>query len=218
MTAPRLHAQGVSKSFGPRQVLVHLNLDLEPGTVTAITGHNGSGKSTFLRCVAGLAKFEGTILVDGLDSLSGRSRIGYLPQSVSFPGWPTVAEVIEFFARLRGVDPGAHPFDPEFLPDTSLPVRVLSGGQRQRVALAVSMLGGPPLILLDEPAASLDDEGRATLEQALVDATAEGASVLVATPRADDLTRAFDRVVGLAEGKLVERPGSTVTKLKVAKP
>lgn len=218
MTTPRLRAVGVTKSYGPRIVLDELNIEIGPGSVIAMTGHNGSGKSTFLRCVAGLANHEGTILVDGEESSTVRDRIGYLPQSPGFPGWATVREVIAFFARLRRVGPESHPFEHDFLPDPDQPVRVLSGGQRQRVALAVAMLGRPRLVLLDEPAASLDDRGREAMERTILDLAAAGVSFLYATPRADDLGRVFDRVVCLSEGRLEERPDGTVTTLKAVKP
>lgn len=218
MTSSRLLVREVSKSYGPRIVLSGLDLTVEPGSVVAVTGRNGSGKSTLLRCIAGLASFEGSILVDGMPPPTARHRIGYLPQTVGFPGWATPAEVIAFFARLRGVDPTSHPFLPDFLPDPTLPVKVLSGGQRQRLALAVAMLGRPGLVLLDEPAASLDDAGQESLERVIGDVATAGTSVLVATPRSEDLSRMFDTVVDLVEGRLEDRPDSTVAPLKVVKP
>jgi ABC-type multidrug transport system ATPase subunit len=220
MTAPpaRLSIEGVSKSYGPTSVLRDLDLIVEAGSVVAVTGHNGSGKSTLLRCIAGLSSHRGTILVDGISPESARARIGYLPQSVGFAPWASVGEALAFFGRLRRAEPGSHPFEADFLPDPALPIRFLSGGQQQRVALAIALLGEPDLVLLDEPAASLDDAGRTVLESAVSQVAVRGASVLVATPRADDLGRLFDRVVGLTEGRLESRPESIVTPLKVVSP
>jgi ABC-type multidrug transport system ATPase subunit len=218
MSPARLSAAGVSKEYGPRRVLSDLALVVEAGTVVAITGHNGSGKSTFLRCISGLASYRGTILVDGQDAAVMRRHIGYLPQSVGFPAWATAAEVLSFFAELRGVDPSSHPFDASFLPETDVPVGVLSGGQRQRVALAVSLLGLPDLVLLDEPAASLDDSGRQVLEEVVRDLSRAGAAVLVATPRADDLSAMFDRVVRLVDGRLENGKGPAVFPLEAVGP
>jgi ABC-type multidrug transport system ATPase subunit len=218
MSRARLSAVGVSKDYGPRSVLSDLRLVVDPGSIVAVTGHNGSGKSTFLKCVTGLASYRGTIHVDGQDAGSMRHHIGYLPQAVGFPGWATAAEVLSFFAGLRGVDPASHPFDASFLPETDVPVGVLSGGQRQRVALAVTLLGRPNLVLLDEPAASLDDSGRKILEEVIRDLSRNGAAVLVATPRADDLGAMFDRVVRLVDGRLENGQGPAVFPLEAVGP
>lgn len=218
MSSPRLSVTGLAKRYGPRTVLSELDLSVDPGSVVAVTGHNGSGKSTLLRCIAGLAGHEGVILVDGASPDSERDRIGYLPQSVGFPAWATVGEALSFIARLRRVDPGSHPFASGFVPDLSLSIKVLSGGQKQRLALAIALLGSPDLVLLDEPGASLDDRGRFVLEEAISEAASGGSSILVATPRADDLGRLFDHVVGLVDGRLESRAESTVTPLKVVSP
>lgn len=139
--------------------------------------------------------------------MSASTSSTYLPQSVGLPEWAVVGEVVGFFARLRGVSPEDTPLPPGFLPDPDLPVRVLSGGQEQRVALTVALLGSPSVLLLDEPAANLDDEGRATLWGVLGRLVEEGAAVLVTTPSGTDLRPVADRTVTLVEGRLEEPPG-----------
>src|ERR1019366_6719836 len=164
--AEPLEIDGVSKAFGSQVVLDDVSIDLRKGDIALLVGANGSGKSTLLRCVAGLTAFQGTVKVLGATprSASGRGLIGYLPQLVALPEAVTVGEVIAFFARLRGVSVGgpeelaaAVPLTEGFLPGLDRRIGTLSGGMRRRVALAVALLGSPPVVLLDEPTASLDE-------------------------------------------------------------
>ena len=193
----------LSKSYGPHPVLADVSLDLEPGTIAVVSGANGTGKSTLLRCIAGLARFSGSVVVDGAPAgtLSARRAVGFLPQSVSLPDNVTVGEVLDFFTKLRGA--GQPSGVPEgFLPAAERPVGVLSGGQRQRVALAVALLGSPRLLLLDEPVANLDESGRETFWSTLGEMAATGAAALVASPMPGDLAGVAHRAILLDEGSV----------------
>ena len=213
-----LSIQGVKKSFGDRLVLDDVSLQLKRGDIALVVGANGSGKSTLLRCVAGLTAFEGTVRVLGADprSADGRGLIGYLPQLIDLPHSVTVGEVIAFFARLRGVSVGrpaelaaAVRLPDGFLPELERPIGALSGGMRRRVALAVALLGSPPLVLLDEPAASLDAEHSASLWETLKALRAAGGTALIAMPLQvttllrHDLAGVADRAVLLDQGRVV---------------
>jgi ABC-type multidrug transport system ATPase subunit len=193
----------LSKSYGPHPVLVDVSLELEPGTIAVVSGANGTGKSTLLRCVAGLARFEGAVRVAGAPAgvEAARRTVGYLPQTVALPDNVTVGEVLTFFAQLRGA--GSPPDLPDgFLPAGERPVGVLSGGQRQRVALAVALLGAPGLLLLDEPVANLDEAGREAFWQTLREAAGAGAAALVASPMPGDLAGVARRAILLDEGRV----------------
>jgi len=207
---PRLSVRGLRRSFARGVVLDGADLDVYPGQVVLLAGSNGSGKTTLLRCVAGLARHEGTITLDGEPCAAtprSRAAIGYLPQTVGFPAWPTVAEILALFGRLKGAGP------PEVIPDGFLPpldqpVGHLSGGQRQRVAIATALIGEPRLLLLDEPAANLDGDGRDALAQLLGKLRGNGASVLMAAPSPGDLGLLPDRTVRLVDGRVVSEPGA----------
>ena len=216
--AELLEIHGVSKAFGEHVVLDDVSLQLKKGDIALLVGANGSGKSTLLRCVAGLTAFEGTVRVLGADprSAAGRGLIGYLPQLVALPESVTVGEVIAFFARLRGLSvrrPGelaaAVPLPDGFLPALERPIGALSGGMRRRVALAAALLGSPPLVLLDEPAASLDEEHSASLWETLQALRAAGGTALIAMPLLvtsllrHDLASVADRAVLLDQGRVV---------------
>jgi ABC-2 type transport system ATP-binding protein len=214
-----LAINGVSKAYGKHLVLDDVSLQLNRGDIALLVGANGSGKSTLLRAVAGLTAFEGSVRVLGTDPRSGRrSRglIGYLPQLVSLPESVTVGEVIVFFAKLRGVTvrrpedlAAAVPLPDTFLPALDRPLGALSGGMRRRVALAAALLGSPPLVLLDEPAASLDEEHSASLWETLQALRAAGGTALIAMPLLvtsmlrHDLASVADRAVMLDHGRVV---------------
>jgi ABC-type multidrug transport system ATPase subunit len=216
--AELLEIDKVSKAFGEQVVLDEVSLQLKRGDIALLVGANGSGKSTLLRCVAGLTPFQGTVRVLGADprSADGRGLIGYLPQVVCLPDSVTVGEVIDHFARLRGLSvrrPGelaaAVPLPDGFLPELERPIGALSGGMRRRVALGVALLGSPPLVLLDEPAASLDAEHSASLWETLQALRAAGGTALIAMPLLvtsllrHDLAGVADRAVLLDAGRVV---------------
>lgn len=198
-----LDVVALSKSYRGRPVLRDVDLSVAEGTVLAVTGSNGSGKSTLLRCVAGLASHRGQVAFRGVPMRSMRSQVGYLPQAPGLPGWATVDETIEFFRRLRGADERSS-VPAGFLPDGDRRVGVLSGGQRQRVAIAVALLGDPRVLLLDEPAANLDDSARDTLWHLLAEAADDGATILIATPKDADLGTLPTRTVRIVDGTMAE--------------
>lgn len=216
--AELLEIHGVKKAFGEHVVLDDVSLQLKKGDIALLVGANGSGKSTLLRCVAGLTAFEGKVRVLGADprSAARRGLIGYLPQLVALPESVTVSEVIAFFARLRGVRlrgpvdfAAALPLPDGFLPPLERPIGALSGGMRRRVALAAAIIGSPPLVLLDEPAASLDEEHSASLWDSLQALRAAGGTALIAMPLLvtsllrHDLAGVADRAVLLENGRVV---------------
>jgi ABC-2 type transport system ATP-binding protein len=206
-TTPRLSITGVSKRFGDRPVLTGVDLEVDAGSIVLLAGSNGSGKTTLLRCVAGLARHEGTVLLDGepiRQDGAGHRSVGYLPQTLGMPTWATVSEVLALFGRLRGSEELAVELPEDFLPPLDQPIGQLSGGQRQRVAFAVSLLGRPSLLLLDEPAANLDDDGRAAMVAILEVLRGTGTSVLVAAPSPGDLNGLPDRTVRLVDGVVAE--------------
>ena len=205
-TDPRLAVRGLRKSFGERTVLDGLDLDVAAGSVVLLAGTNGSGKTTLLRCIAGLAAHDGEVVVGGrpwTGSVADRRLLGYLPQALGLPEWATVHEVLGLFGELRGADVGELDIPAGFLPPLDQHVSSLSGGQRQRVAICVALLGRPPVLLLDEPAANLDEHGRADLFQVLEAARDRGSSVLVAAPSPIDLNGLPDRAVRLEDGRIV---------------
>jgi ABC-2 type transport system ATP-binding protein len=213
--AAALALRGVHKSYGTRVVLAGVELTVDSGTLVSITGANGAGKTTLLRLAAGLlGPDSGSISVCGLDSEHDggayRSRIGFL--SAGDRGlYPrlTVAGNLEFAARLgmlerRRLRPAVEEAIDRFALGELAGRRVdrLSTGQRQRVRLAATLIHDPGLVLLDEPANSLDDAGIASLEGALADVTLRGGAVVSCVPSGAGETLAADRRYAMSQGVL----------------
>ena len=200
--------------FGRVRAVDGVTLRIPAGDSVALWGSNGAGKSTIIRCVLGLHRFDGTITVGGLDAWRDGKRarrlVGYVPQEIGFYDELRVAEALRFFARLKAVPlPSAE----EVLARVGLPgqerkrIRELSGGMKQRFALAVALLGDPPVLLLDEVTASLDAMGREEFVALLERLSGDGRTMLFASHRVDEVTALARRVVTLERGRVVdERP------------
>jgi len=203
-----VRATEVTKRYGRlAPALADITFSVPRGLIVVLAGSNGSGKSTLLRCIAGLAKHTGTIEVCGCPvdgSVASRRALGYLPQAVTLPQHATIDETIAFFGRLRGADHRESVLPEGFLRSGGTRVGTLSGGQKQRIALAVALLGHPELLLLDEPVANLDADGRAAVWEALRQLRAQGTTTLIASPSPADLAQVGDRTVVLRDGRIVE--------------
>lgn len=198
----RMVARGISKSYAAQRVLWEVDISLAAGSLVAVAGSNGVGKSTLLSCLAGIVRYEGTVLLDGRPvGRETRGRIAYLPQRLRLPASSSGREVMSLFGALGGG--GDRVAVPEgFLPSLAKPVGQLSGGQAQRVALAAVLQGRPDVVLLDEPFANLDDEARAQAHALLSAHRDAGATVLIASPTALDLLAMIDRVLLIEDGRI----------------
>lgn len=203
---PILEARAVHKAFGRRPGLVDVSLVVDRPSVIVVTGANGAGKSTLLRCLAGIARMGGEVRIGGLrvDHPEARRSLAYLPQHVELPPLASVGEILDLFARIRGVDVTDHPLPAGFVPPADAIAGTLSGGQGRRVAITAALLGRPTVLLLDEPDASLDEEGRLGLWDTLGALRDRGTTILVATPASSDLGGLADRLVVLDDGAIVE--------------
>ncbi len=202
-----LQVDALSKSYGTWSV-EDVSFSLPPGRIAALTGANGSGKSTILRCIAALTRFSGSIRVCGLRADAGieaRRQLAYVPQTVALPESATIGEVLDLFARLRGADLDELPVPDGFLRPWGTKIGTLSGGHRQRVALAAAFVGSPRLLLLDEPVANLDEEGRTVFWDLLSGLRDHGVTALVAAPAFSSGAPAglADHAIELSDGKLV---------------
>ncbi len=203
-----------------KTVLREISFHAEPGTVTALVGSSGSGKSTIISLVCGFyAANSGTVLVDGIDLAtvelgSYRSQLGVvLQESFLFAGtiWENIAfskpdatsEEIMEAARIARVDEFALRFPSGF--ETIVGERgiKLSGGQRQRISIARALLANPRILILDEATSSLDSESEALIQQGL-EYLMRGRTTFVIAHRLSTIRRA-NQILVIEEGRIVER-------------
>jgi ABC-2 type transport system ATP-binding protein len=215
--APVLDLQGIVKHWPsqPAPVLDGVSLQLEPSTAAAISGRNGAGKTTLLRIASGLIGAEsGSVSVCGLDVTRDRTefqrRIGFLAAGNSgLYARLKVEHHLDLWSRIalmprRERRPAvAHAIE-TFVLEPLLGRRVdrLSMGQRQRLRLALAFVHSPSLVMLDEPATSLDEEGIALLQRALDALKARGGAALVCLPSGWEQNLSIDRPLALVEGRL----------------
>jgi len=201
---------GLRKSFGDRRVLDGVDLEIAAGESVALLGANGSGKTTTLRCIVGLARPDaGRMTVAGCDvaqdPLAARTRLSYLPQRSMFPSTLTVRETLAVVARLRGVESSA--IDRELascglVPLADRNVGYLSGGERQRLAMAVAFLPSVDVYVLDEASASLDPAASRVLFQRARELNREGRTLLFTTHIPADVRHLATRAVLLRHGRI----------------
>ena len=205
-----IQVEGIQKRYGTVTALAGVTFSVERGETLGVIGPNGAGKTTLLKILLGLVRPDtGRIVVNGLDLVHDpravRRLIGYVPQRAVFEDLHTGWEALGWIARFRDVEKDAvHASAAEAGVDQLLDRRVgtLSGGQRQRLSLAAALLGNPPVLLLDEPTASLDPAATATFRRLVERLGEEGRTILLCSHLLSDVERLCDRVLVLLEGRV----------------
>lgn len=202
-------ARGLTKRYGKSCVLEDVSFEIAAGERVAILGGNGAGKTTLFRCLLGLTDFEGRLAVDGLPagpaSVEVRRRIGYVPQLPPVFDL-TLRGFVELMADVRGLPAGRAASRLEDL-GLSLaqaggkPLRNLSGGMLQKAYLALALAAECPVLLLDEPAASLDPDSRHELVR-LLSSVAPATTLLLASHRLEEIEPLTSRLLVLRGGRI----------------
>lgn len=206
--------KNLCKSYGKKQVLNEVSFSVEKGETFALLGVNGAGKTTALECIEGLRKPEaGEIAVCGQDvskNLSSLQKVlGVQLQSTSLPDTMTAREAMRLFcvwhhAGYRGDLLERFDMAGEYL---NKPYASLSTGRKRRLYLALALCHSPQVIILDEPTAGLDVEGRHALHQELRNLKADGITILIATHDMAEAEHLSDRIAILSGGRIA-RMGS----------
>jgi len=212
--APAIRVRGVTKSFGELHVLRGVDLDVAPGSIVALFGSNGAGKTTLVRIVSTLLKADsGTVTVAGTDVADRpdqvRTAISLTGQFAAVDDILTAHENLVLVARLRHLpDPGA--VAGTLLSDFALTdvrdrrASELSGGMRRRLDIAMSLVGDPSVIVLDEPTTGLDPQARLDVWRTVRDLASAGTTVLLTTQYLDEAEHLADRIAILHQGTIIQ--------------
>ncbi len=212
MTAA-ISVRGLRKAYGRHEVLRGVDLDVESGSVTALLGANGAGKTTLVRILATLLRADvGTASVRGIDVAERPSAVR---EAISLTGqFAAVDEVLTgrenlvLVARLRHLPRPGRVAD-DLLERFGLAeagsrrAGAYSGGMRRRLDIAMSLIGDPPVLFLDEPTTGLDPEARREVWDVVERLAAGGTAVLLTTQYLDEAERLADRIAVLHEGRVL---------------
>jgi nitrous oxidase accessory protein len=220
---PMITITNLTKKFGSFTALDNLSFSIEAGEAVALWGPNGAGKTTVIRSLLGLLAVDGAILINGIDTRQAgkqaRAALGYVSQELAFYDDLSAHKTLVFFADLKGV---SHQQIETVLAEVGLTehagkaVAALSGGMKQRLALAIALLGDPPLLILDEPTSNLDTAAREEFVKLLLRQKAQGKTLLFTSHRLEEVELLAGRVIVLEQGRLkliCEQPASLARQL-----
>jgi ABC-2 type transport system ATP-binding protein len=226
-TSPAITAVDVRKSFGDNVVLDGLDLTVEQGSVFALLGPNGAGKTTMVRILATLlVPDHGEIRVDGHDVVreadAVRAAIGVTGQFSAIDDLLTGRENLVLMTDLHHVPRGhARRRIDELLEQFELAdaadrtAMTYSGGMRRRLDLAMTLIGAPKVIFLDEPTTGLDPRSRRTVWEIVKSLAGDGTTVFLTTQYLDEADKLADRVAILDQGRLVAQGSAQELKQRI---
>jgi lipooligosaccharide transport system ATP-binding protein len=223
---PVVEAKALSKNFGDRVAVDHLDLEVPARVCFGLLGPNGAGKTTTLRMIYGVTRASsGTIRVFGMDIgdhlREVRSRLGVTLQHNVLIEALSPKENLQVFGRYHLLrEPELTRRAEELIGFLELrshadtPVRQLSGGFQRRLAIALSLMNGPELLILDEPTTGLDPAVRLALWSRIRDLRSVGTTVLITTHYMDEAQRLCDQVAIMSEGKVIDAgaPADLITE------
>jgi ABC-2 type transport system ATP-binding protein len=203
--------EAVSKRFGEVLAVDDLSLTVKAGEVYSLVGANGAGKSTLFRMIVGLGEPDaGSVSVCGADlkkkAVEAKSHLGYLPEELYFYQRLTGREYLRLVAGLKGCDAGEVPGEVEFFELKAAEGKWVGGyslGMRKKLGLAAAFLGGPRVLVLDEPLNGLDVEMMRKLRLRIERERDAGRSLLVSSHVMSFVERVSDRVGVMRAGRLV---------------
>lgn len=222
MQSTAIQVRGLHKSYKKLQVLKGVEFEVEKGSIFALLGSNGAGKTTIVRILSTLAKHdEGTAIVNGFDI---SAKADHVRQSISLTGqFAAVDEILTgrenliMIAKLRHLD------DPRKIAEGLLDrfglsdaadrrAATYSGGMRRRLDIAMSLVGNPQIVFLDEPTTGLDPEARIEVWKTVKELAGKGTTIFLTTQYLEEAEQLADRIAILHEGKIIAN--GTLAELK----
>lgn len=222
MSAPAISVRGIQKSFKDIEVLRGVDFDVQAGTIFALLGSNGAGKTTLVRILSTLLRADGgTATVQGVDVAA---KPGDVRGAISLTGqFAAVDEVLSGRENLILIAKLRHLKDPAGIADDLLArfsltdagkrkAATYSGGMRRRLDIAMSLIGNPPIIFLDEPTTGLDPQARIEVWDTVKRLAGQGTTVLLTTQYLDEAEQLADRIAILHKGTIIQN--GTLDELK----
>jgi ABC-2 type transport system ATP-binding protein len=208
-----IHVHALEKSYGDVHVLRGVDFDVARGSIFALLGSNGAGKTTVVKILCTTLRSDaGTATVDGFDvaaqPASVRESISLTGQFAAVDDVLTGRENLVLMARLRRVKDAGHVADDllarfQLTDAAKRTVATYSGGMRRRLDIAMSLIGGSPVIFLDEPTTGLDPQSRLEVWNTVKALAGQGATVLLTTQYLDEAEQLADRIAILHEGRII---------------
>lgn len=198
---------GLTKSYGAKPALDHVDLQLAPGKIIGLLGPNGSGKTTLIKILTGLLRqTEGSVAIDGKPiGPETKALVSYLPDRMYYAGWMKTKDMVNFFAD----------FYPDFRRERAeamcralgieldMRVKTMSKGTKEKLQLLLVMSRAAKLYLLDEPIAGVDPAARDFILQTILTNYSPESTVLISTHMIADIEPVLDEVIFLKEGRVV---------------
>jgi len=222
MTETAIRVKGLKKSFKTTEVLKGVDFEVEKGSIFALLGSNGAGKTTIVRILTTLLKADsGTAVVGGFDVAADPDNVR---QSISLTGqFAAVDEILTGRENLIMIAELRHLKNPRQVADELLSrfglsdaadrrVSTYSGGMRRRIDIAMSLIGKPQVIFLDEPTTGLDPEARVEVWKTVKELSLNGTTVFLTTQHLEEAEQLADRIAILHEGKIIV--SGTLAELK----
>jgi ABC-2 type transport system ATP-binding protein len=220
--APAIRVQGLEKSYPKLRVLRGVDFELARGSVFALLGSNGAGKTTVVKILSTLlAPDAGTVTIDGFDlatqAADVRRSISLTGQFAAVDEALTGRENLVLVARLRHLKDASRIADGllarfQLTDAAKRRVAAYSGGMRRRLDIAMSLIGNPPVIFLDEPTTGLDPQSRAEVWVSVKELADHGTTVLLTTQYLDEAEQLADRIAVLHQGQIIAN--GTLTELR----
>ena len=203
-------ATNVNKSFGRLKALDNVSLTCNKGQSISLIGPNGSGKTTFIKCLLGMVVPDNGFITFNNKNIAHdwayRAHIGYMPQTGRFPDNMRIAQVFDMMKDIR--KDSATGLDEDLISAFGLDkildkrMRTLSGGTRQKVGASLAFLFNPNVLILDEPTAGLDPVSSEILKEKIISQKQNGKLILITSHILSDLEDITTEIIYLQEGKL----------------
>lgn len=206
----QLQIRDITKSFGPKQVLKGISMNLESGKALGLLGRNGAGKTTTIRIVMDVFPADsGEVLLDGGRIDRSRIQIGYLPEERGLYPKQIILDQLIYFAALRGIGAGDARRTAKRILErldmseyTTKKLDTLSKGNQQKIQLAATLISNPDIIILDEPFSGLDPVNAMLLKDIVKELMAEGKMILFSSHQMNYIEEFCSDIAILSDGKI----------------